>query len=36
MIGIEDIIKWLVEEKQLKNLRDYIKVRQKDPDKIIV
>jgi len=31
-----DIKKWLAIEKQLKNLRDNIKIRRKDLDKIMV
>ena len=36
MIRIMDIKEQLAEEKQLENLRDNIRVRQKDLDKVIV
>jgi len=36
MIRIVDIKEWLAEEKQLEDLRDNIRARQKDSDEIIV
>jgi len=36
IIGIVDIKEWLAEEKQLKDLQDSIRVRQKNIDKVII
>ena len=36
MIGMVDIKEWLVEEKQLKDLREKVRVRQKDLNEIMV
>jgi len=36
MIGIVNIKEWLAKEKQLKDLQDSIRARQKDADEVIV
>ena len=36
IIRMVDIKEWLAEEKQLENLQDSIRARQKDADKVVV